>query len=207
MVAAVLFDLGGVVFDSPLDEIARFEAEHGLPAGLVNATVAADDDGAWARHERGELDTAEFLVAFADELAAAGYAVDTAELMRRIGASLRPRPLMLAAIDRLRDGGLAVAAVTNNWRPFGDDPIVGRFDTFVESVVEGVRKPDPEIYRRALDRLGCVAADAVMLDDLGPNLKTARAMGMTTIKVEDPVRALRDLGEVVGLDLTGPPDR
>ena len=196
------------MFDSPLEQIRAFEMEQGLPPGLVNSTVAgAGSGGAWARHERGELDTEAFLVAFADELAVAGYDVDTAELMRRIKAALRPRPQFLSAISRLREAGIGVAAVTNNWEPFGDDPIVSRFDVFVESVVEGVRKPDPEIYRRALDRLGCEPSSAVMLDDLGPNLKTARAMGMTTIKVEDPAEALRLLGELVGVDLAAADNR
>lgn len=201
-IRAVFFDLGGVVFESPLEEIARFEAERGLPAGLVNSTVVSTGpEGAWARHERGELGTEEFLAAFARELGERGYEVDTAELMERVQGTLRPRPLYLRAVDRLRGAGLRVAAVTNNWEPFGDGPVVARFDVVVESVIEGVRKPDPEIYRRALARVRCTAAETVMLDDLGPNLKTARALGMTTIKVEDPEVALGVLGELVDLDL------
>jgi putative hydrolase of the HAD superfamily len=38
---------------------------------------------------------------------------------------------------------------------------------------------------------------------LGRNLKTARALGMTTIKVDDPDLALRELSAVVGIDLPG----
>ena len=45
------------------------------------------------------------------------------------------------------------------------------------------------------------AADSVFLDDLGVNLKPARAMGMRTIKVTDPAVALAELSEVTGLDL------
>ena len=42
----------------------------------------------------------------------------------------------------------------------------------------------------------------VFLDDIGRNLKPARALGMRTIKVDDPEVALRELGEILGLDLS-----
>ena len=202
MIRGVLFDLGGVVFESPLDVIAAFERARGLPPGAIGAVVVATgEEGAWARHERGELTHDRFVREFCSELAAAGHRVDVGELMRRVEATFRPRPVMLTAIDRLRGGGIAVGAVTNNWTPFGDHPVLRRFDVVVESVLEGVRKPDPEIYRRALARLGVPASETAMLDDLGPNLKTARALGMATIKVTDPVEALEALGDLVGIEL------
>ena len=51
---AVLFDLGGVVLDSPLHAIARFERAHAIPEGFVNRVVAdTGPEGAWGRLERG----------------------------------------------------------------------------------------------------------------------------------------------------------
>ncbi len=201
---AIIFDLGGVVLDSPLDAIAEFESDAGLPAGLVNRTVVnAGPGGAWAAHERGELTGDDFLAAFAAEFAVAGHQIDTRMLMERIDRSIHPRPSMLRAVRDLSSAGYAVAAITNNWHPFGPSPIVGYFDVFLESVIEGVRKPEPAIYRRCLDRLGTPAEACVMLDDLGPNLKPARQMGMTTIKVTSAQQALHELGQLLGMDLTG----
>ena len=76
-----------------------------------------------------------------------------------------------------------------------------RFDVFIESSVEGLRKPDPAIYALACERLGRKPAEVVFLDDIGPNLKPARAMGMETIKVDDPREALEALGQFLGFDL------
>ncbi len=198
--AAVIFDLGGVVFDSPLHEIARYEAELALPPGVVNRTVhESGPDGAWARHERGEADRATFLGLFAHELARAGVFVDTHDLMSRIDRSIAPRPVMVDAVRTLRASGMAVAAITNNWAPFPAEGIRQEFDVFVESVAEGVRKPEPEIYRRCLERLGVEPGRTVMLDDLGPNLKPARHMGMATIKVTDTDQALQALEALTGL--------
>lgn len=202
-VEAVVFDLGGVVLDSPLHEIARFEEEHRLQAGIVNRTVfGAGAGGAWARYERGELVRPEFLPLLAAELAVAGATVDTAELMSRIDASIRPRPAMIRAIRLLRGAGISTAAITNNWEPFPAGGLRDEFDVFLESVTEGVRKPEPEIYRRCLDRLDVAPSRAVMLDDLGPNLKPALELGMHTIKVGDAATALEELSRLVGIELT-----
>ncbi|NIR35489.1 MAG: HAD family phosphatase, partial [Actinobacteria bacterium] len=120
-----------------------------------------------------------------------------------IAEAAQPRPRMLEAVDRIREAGLRVGVITNNWvsKDAGWSSLAGRFDAFVESAVERIRKPDPRIYRIACERLGVVPDECVFLDDIGSNLKPARAMGMTTIKVSDPDEALAELSEVLGFDV------
>jgi len=214
-IRAVVFDLGGVVFDSPLHAIARHEAAVGAPAGIVNRV--ATQGSAWGRLERGELCMEEFLRAFDAECRAAGAEIRAAEMMARI-AQCGPRPRMLEAIRRIRAEGLLVAALTNNWAGDGtedadesadeseaadaaDAEFRGLFHAFVESSVVGLRKPDPRIYQHLLGLLGIAPGEAVFLDDIGRNLKTARQLGMTTIKVETPGQALGELSQVIGIAL------
>ena len=64
-----------------------------------------------------------------------------------------------------------------------------------------MRKPEPAIYHMACERLGIAPSEAVYLDDLGINLKPAKALGMTTIKVTDPDVAIAELERVTGLSL------
>lgn len=209
---AVIFDLGGVVVPSPLDAFRAYEREQGLPHRFLSELVlAGGEDGAWSRLERGELTMAAFGAAFEAECAAAGGTVVATDLFAAMHNGSGPRPEMLTAIARIRDAGLRVAALTNNWR-LDDDPqvdasdrqsVMDLFDVVIESAVEGLRKPDPRIYQLACTRLGVAPEEAVFLDDLGANLKPARALGMTTIKVEDPVRALTELGGALGIDLLG----
>jgi len=204
---AVIFDLGGVVFPSPFDVFDAYEREHGLPERFIRGVVAASaDHGAWARFERSELGFDEFCAAFGAECAAAGGTVDANALMRGIMGGFAPRPQMTTAIGRLRDAGLRVGALTNNWarvdgteRESGHDAL--GFDTVVESAVEGIRKPDPAIYALVCSRLDVTPPECVFLDDLGVNLKPARAMGMTTIKVVDADTALAELSDHVGIPL------
>jgi putative hydrolase of the HAD superfamily len=200
---AVIFDLGGVVLESPLHAIARYERERGLPAGGVNRVVVdTGPAGAWSRLERGEIPLPRFLREFDAECARAGIQLSAAEMMERI-RECNPRPRMLGAIARLREEGLRVAALTNNWssEEDGTGPLRERFDVFLESSRLGMRKPDPRIYHHACRVLEIAPEEAVFLDDIGRNLKAARALGMHTIKVEDPEAALVELGAILGLDL------
>jgi putative hydrolase of the HAD superfamily len=208
-IRAVIFDLGGVVLPSPLDVFRAYEARRGLPHRFLSEVVIETGErGAWSRFERGELDVEGFCVAFGAECAAAGGVVVVSDLLDEIGTGTGPRPEMLAALRQIRAHGLATAALTNNWS-IGDDhqmgthypEMVALFDVVVESSVEGLRKPDPRIYELACDRLGVRPDQAVFLDDLGVNLKTARALGMTTIKVSDPASALTELETVLGFAL------
>jgi len=207
----VIFDLGGVVLPSPFDTFAAYERDHGLPDRFIRGVVAAGrEHGAWARLERGELDFDGFTTAFSAECAAAGGEVDAVALMAAIGSGHVPRPEMVSAIRAIRGHGLRTGALTNNWAAPGPTEngdasgvraLADLFDTIVESAVEGLRKPDPAIYELACTRLDVEPGESVFLDDLGVNLKPARALGMATIKVSDPQDALHELSALLGFAL------
>jgi putative hydrolase of the HAD superfamily len=199
--------------------MAAYERDHGLVEGGINRLIAANGhEGAWAAFERGEHTFASFTAAFEAECAGAGIAMSVPAMfgyIRSDGAG--PRPQMLAAIARLREAGIRTAALTNNFAADRDDAatdggegrdpmtdLPAHFDVFVESKVTGLRKPDPRIYELVCQQLGVTPPETVFLDDLGLNLKPAKAMGMHTIKVVDPDDALSELGSVLGLDLSAP---
>ena len=205
---AVIFDLGGVILDSPLHAIARFERERDIEAGFVNrVVVGAGHEGAWARLERGDLSLEAFFTAFERDCEAAGGHLCARDLMECIAAAAAPRPRMLEAVRRIRAAGLCAAALTNNWvgDEVGTNVLKPHFDAFVESSVVGLRKPDPQIYRHACEAIGIAPSEAIFLDDIGRNLKAARALGMATIKVDDPDDALRELESLLDLPLLDGP--
>ena len=208
--SAVVFDLGGVITESPMIAFAAYEREAGLPDGLIRQLNSTDPDtNAWARFERNELDVAGFSAAFEAEAAAQGHRLDAGRVLAALRGEVRPA--MVEAIRRLRAHGLPLGMVSNNVSPMERggrmDEILDMFDVFVESSIVGIRKPEREIYQGALERLSeavgrrIEATDCAYLDDLGINLKPARAMGMHTVKVVDPAVALAELSELVGIDL------
>lgn len=204
--AAVIFDLGGVVLGSPLHAIAAYEREQGIPAGFVNRVVVdTAPHGAWSRLERGELALTAFYPAFDSDCLAAGQRICARTMMERMAGASAPRPAMLEAVRRIRAAGLKAAALTNNWvHDDGDEgtrALEPHFDALVESSVVGLRKPDPRIYEHACAAIGVPPPAVVFLDDIGSNLKTARQLGMATIKVEDPSTALGELEALLGFAL------
>ena len=203
---AVLWDFGGVILTSPFEAFARYEQANGLPEGFLRAINTRNpDDNAWARLERSEVDMAGFCELFEAEALAQGHKLDGWRVLQAISGDIRPQ--MVEALRRCK-AAFKVACITNNFvamRSNGDHPfaaVLDLFDEIVESSVVGVRKPDPRFYEHACERLGIEPTEAVFLDDLGVNLKPARAMGMTTIKVEDPAIALDELEQTLGFPLS-----
>ena len=75
--------------------------------------------------------------------------------------------------------------------------IMGLFDFVFESSKENVRKPDPKFYQLACNRGKVNPNEVIFLDDLGINLKPAKALGMRTIKVVKAEDALKDLQDLL----------
>lgn len=208
-IRAVLFDFGGVVLSSPIDELLAYEAEVGLPAGfLQNLNKQRADDNAWARMERGELAEDEFYDLFESEARALGGTVNARALFRRLTGHVRAE--MVDAIRSLRSRYITMC-VTNNMRlGFGTAmasteakaaeiaQAMMHFQHVVESCKIGARKPERKFFEHACALAGVQPAECVFLDDLGTNLKTARAMGMRTIKVAGAGAALEELEAILG---------
>jgi len=195
------------VYPSPFEAFDAYDVDAGLDSGTVRALIkTSSETGAWAALERGELAMDEFFGLLELEAAAAGFELDGARLMTLIGRGFGPRPAMTRAITRIREAGLRTAALTNNWpRPADGVAAVNGdglgFDVVIESAVVGLRKPDLRIYELVLTELDVDAGATVFLDDLGINLKPARALGMTTIKVTDPDDALAELAATLGIEV------
>lgn len=200
----MLFDFGGVLTTSPFEAFARYEQREGLPDGFLRRLNSTDPDtNAWALFERNQIDVGGFAELFEAEAAAAGHRVDAMEVLSLLGGAVRPE--MVEAVRRCSER-LLTACLTNNFALSSDArpeirEILELFDDVIESSRVGARKPDPHFYELACRRLGIQPEEAVFLDDLGVNLRPARAMGMTTIKVVDPGQALTELEAVLGFPL------
>src|SRR3954453_6208361 len=208
-IEAVIWDFGGVLTTSPFEAFARFEAARGLPVDIIRRTNAANhQDNAWAQFERAELDLEAFDTLFAAESLALGAEVRGSDVLPLLSGDLRPE--MIEALRRVRTR-FKTGCITNNLPANAIGSASGRtlyiagvmalFDHVIESAKIGLRKPDPRIYRMMVEALGVTPSACVYLDDLGVNLKPAREMGMTTIKVTDPAQAIAQLEAATGMAL------
>ena len=210
MIKAVLWDFGGVITSSPFDSFNRFEAENNIPKDFIRGINATNPSAnAWAQFESSRISLAEFDNKFEEETQAAGYPIPGIKVLELLSGDVRPR--MVNALKTCKQHFL-LACITNNMQS-GEGPsmaktdekaaqiqeIMEMFDVVVESSKEGIRKPDPEIYRITLNRMDVLAEQTVFLDDLGINLKPAKTLGMKTIKVLNTDQALKELAHHTGL--------
>jgi putative hydrolase of the HAD superfamily len=205
VIAAVMFDFGGVISSSPFEAFAHLEDERGLPTGFIRTVNATNGDtNAWAQLERGEIDVETFGLRWSAEARVLGHDMDGRLVLERLGGEIRPQ--MVAAI-RACKAAYKTACLTNNFSraeavlSVEVASVYALFDAVLESRVLGVRKPDPRFYELACETLGVEPDECVFLDDLGVNLKPARALGMHTIKVSNPDDALAELEQLLGLTL------
>ncbi len=209
MIQAVIFDFGGVITSSPFEAFAHYEQTHNLPKDIIRRTNAENHfENAWAKFERAELDIDAFDKLFAEESRALGAEVRGREVVKLLKGEIRPE--MVEALRRIK-AQFKTGCITNNLPANAMGSTDGRalyvaevmvlFDHVIESAKIGLRKPDPRIYTMMTDKLGVDPRHCVYLDDLGVNLKPARELGMTTIKVTNAAQALDELEAATGLQL------
>ena len=212
MIQAILWDFGGVLTTSPFEAFNRYEAERGLPADFIRRVNSTNPErNAWALFESSAIDLDAFDRLFEAESTELGHAIPGREVIALLSGDVRPR---MVEVLRHCKQHYRVACITNNVRS-GQGPgmatdsaragrvadVMALFDLVVESSQEGIRKPDPRIYQLTCERLEVEPARAVFLDDLGINLKPAKALGMQTIKVLHEDQAIRELAAITGLTL------
>ncbi|MGH2606893.1 MAG: HAD family hydrolase [Anaerolineales bacterium] len=197
-IRAVIWDLGGVLVRTE-DQAPRreWEARLGLAprelarlvfegdAGRRAAIGQTDGDGVWrwlGEHLR----------------------VPQADLLRLRDAFFSGDRVDEGLIDGIRSlrPRRRTALITNAWPDLrhwieAEWAIGDAFDEILISAEEGVAKPHPEIYLRALRRLEVSSPQAVMIDDLEENLAAARALGMQTLRFESREQCAADLSRLL----------
>ena len=208
---AVIWDFGGVLTSSPFEAFTRYEEEKGLPSDFVRSVNARNiHENAWAKLERSEVTAEEFDTLFRSESRELGHEVPGKDILGLLSGDIRP-----AVVEALKlcKSKVKVGCITNN-APIGKGAgmssdenkaakvteILSVFDHVIESSKIGMRKPDPRIYELMCETLDVDPARCIYLDDLGINLKPARAMGMHTIKVLNEAQLLQDLRDATGFE-------
>lgn len=212
MIKAVFWDFGGVLTTSPFLAFSRFEEAQGIPKGTLRKINATNPDtNAWARFESNQITLDEFDQAFAEEAKNWGYDLSGKTVIALLSGDLVPE-----MVEVLRRCGThyKTACLTNNVQAGKGagmqssaqqaaqvQQVMEMFDFVMESSKIGIRKPNPQFYKIACEEVGVAPNEVVYLDDLGINLKPARAMGMKTIKVHHPSQAMDELQSYLEISL------
>ncbi len=205
-IEAIIFDFGGVMVPfSQMDSLKEQESRLGLQPGKLAETLWQSAD--WRLAEVGAITDEEYW-----RRAGAGLGFHTPEAIRSFQRDLfrdaktdrRMADLVRWLRGRYRTGLLSNASdvLPRLLRErYGLD---GLFDVEVFSALVGLAKPDPAIYRLALERLGAAPEATVFVDDYAPNVAAAAALGIRAIQFigyEALILALQKQGVVLTSDL------
>ena len=194
----LILDYGGVLTSSPFASFEAFCAVEGLAPQTVRARFREDPRGRelLAGLETGDLAAADFEPAFAALLD-----VSPERLLQRLFGGMQPDAAMIEGVRAIRRRGVRMGLLSNS---VGSEAVYDRalmgdlFDGVVISSEVGLRKPDPAIYELAAERTGLAPADCVYVDDIGGNLKPARALGMATVLHRgDAAQTLAEVGALL----------
>lgn len=210
-IEAVIWDFGGVLTTSPFEAFNRYEAERDLPKDFIRSVNAREGDtNAWARFERSEVTADEFDGLFRAESRMLGHEVPGKDVLGLLAGDLRPAVIealkvckqhaKVGCITNNVPTGQGASMTSNPHKAEAAGQVFALFDHVIESSKLGIRKPDPRIYALMCEALDVEPSACVYMDDLGINLKPARAMGMTTIKVESEASLLADLRAATGYE-------
>ena len=207
-IQTIIFDFGGVITDSPIEGFKKLEKSYGISKGVISSIVMTNpDNNAWAKSERGEIDIQTFIEEFNLEAKKLGYNLNAKEILKQLYGPLRP--LMVEKIASLSKNYqlICLTNVLKGVHVFSPeerkkevDHVLSFFDKIYESCEIGMRKPEKRIYRYLLDDLKIKPENSVFLDDLGMNLKTAKLLGINTVKVIDPTAALKELDNYLKIE-------
>lgn len=211
--SSIFWDFGGVITSSPFEAFNRYEFEVGLPKDFIRKINSTNPDkNAWALLEQSKISLDEFDSLFAKESNELGFEVRGSNILALLQGDLRPE--ILKVLKKLKSLGFKQACLTNNFdsgeknNSALDDKneerieIMSLFDHIIESKIIGVRKPDIEFYKIALQITEADPLKTIFLDDLGINLKTAKKMGISTIKVFSGIQAINELENLIDVDLS-----
>lgn len=198
-ITTVLFDFAGVLTSSPWEAMA---AAGGGDLELLIGSYEEDGDHPWHRVERGEISIVDWVTQVTEEANRRGAALDFSVLQQLLGG-MTVHQQVVDRILELRAEGYRTGLITNNVREASGTwraliPVDELFDVVVDSCEVGMRKPNPAIYRHALDLLGSSPGEAVFLDDHPGNVAGAKAAGLAGIHVVDPDEALAELDRLLG---------
>ena len=209
---AILWDFGGVFTTSPFENFNLLEGRCGAPRDFIRTLNSVNPTtNAWAQFESNQVSLEEFDELFAKESKLAGHEIRGKEVISMLSGDLRPKMVELLKLCKEQ---YKVACITNNVKAgrgpgmSSDDDkaskvskVMALFDDVIESSVEGIRKPNPEIYKLACQRISVEPEKCLFIDDLGINLKPAKELGMKTIKVLSEAQALKDICLITNINL------
>ena len=191
---AVIFDVGGVLLESPFVAALGWAQEWEIPLdalvtifGDYSQTSPPDQSPMWHEVERGRVELEAFVLQMQKTLG--GTLPLNHKAMTLTASDFNPfaegEPVvaMTKLVDEVRGRGVKTGILTNNVREWSAWREKIPIEAFVDSCEVGMRKPEPEIYQLICKKLSLMPSSCLFLDDHPANVEAAVAVGLDALLV------------------------
>jgi putative hydrolase of the HAD superfamily len=202
-IEAIVCDFGGVLTTPLIQSFMAFQDETGISTEdlgkAMHAAAEANGENPLFEMERGEITEVAFLAQLTDCLEPLlGHRPEMHRFKEIYFEALEPNPSMIELMRELKDEGYQMAMLTNNvreweslWRSML--PVDEIFETVVDSAFVGCRKPESQIYRLTMDRIGRQPESCLFVDDVLVNCEGARKAGLNAVHFESNEQAIPEI--------------
>ena len=192
----IVWDMGGIMYRYFTEMLVDVGAVKGWPLDKIPlGPTGRIPDPNYVRLRAGDFDEPEYLRMIVDDLKSHGIVFDPP---RDLDWTDQERQETWATIERINQAGHRQALLTNDaskwlgpnwwstWEP------ARWFESVIDVITVGVRKPAPEPYLAAARALDVPATDCLFVDDMPPNCRGAEAVGMQShlFDITDPEGSL-----------------
>lgn len=204
-VDCVIFDLGGVVLRwNPDGIISDFSSDEGVRSAVKRDVFQHPD---WLDMDRGVLPELAAVQRFHDRT---GLSIaQVSALMQAVKDYLQPIPETIELLEDLAACGIRLYCLSNMpattadylrarhsfWRVFQGVVISGEIN---------LMKPEPAIFAHIAERFSLIPERTAFIDDLLPNIESARRLGFKAVQFKDAAQCRADLSALLGAPLTRP---
>ena len=203
----ILWDFGGVLTKSPINNFSDYEKKNGLKLGTIIKINSKNYlNNAWALIEKNKISKSEFCTLFKKEASAIGvHNIEPENILNCLNVEINKD---IYNVFSLIKKNYICACLTNNidksYLPFKSNSfnyLKSDFSFIFESFKLGMRKPEEEIYKIVIDKLNVSPENILFLDDLGMNLKPAKKLGMHTYKVINTINTIKFLKKELNISI------
>ena len=192
-IRAIFFDIGGIFFnESDRAPVKAWEKRLDLQTGQLYEIVL--DNSIAKQATLGNATVEEIWNEVAEQLSLSKFEIQQLKMDMWSGWIWDTN---LLSDIRILKSNYKLGTISDAWPGAREGMIEyinnGIFDVSVFSYEEGLEKPDPQIFHRALSRLEVIPQEAIFLDDKLKNIQGAQAIGMAGVHVIDPKKQVREV--------------
>jgi putative hydrolase of the HAD superfamily len=198
MIEAAIFDVGGVLIDSPPHVVSTdLSRELGIDKAVI--------DGVWEDLipllGSGKIDEKEFWARFRKIHKIRLVSTEENLLGKAFIETLKNNEVLLEFIQELGGNGIKLAVLSNtiepHAKPIRESGILEPFDYVFNSHEVGLRKPDPAIYKYALKVIEVKPQNTLFVDDDPENVEAGERLGIHGIVALSPQQVIKDVKQLI----------